>query len=178
MPEGASSWAQAVVHLATAPKSNAAYNAINAAVADVRAGRGRGVPMHLRDAHYAGAKQLGHGKGYIYSHDAPHSSPRQQYPPDDLLGVDYYQPTANGAERDISARLERMRGIIRGQGPPARADPRGIDGCTAQPAAPDSKCTSGLTAVVGLILGWQAACSRNQPELRFREVRTDGSCSD
>ncbi len=113
MPEARLILGHAVVHLATAPKSNAAYNAINAAVADVRAGRGRGVPKHLRDAHYAGAQQLGHGKGYIYSHDAPHSVATQQYAPEDLLGVDYYKPTANGAERGIGERVERIRGIIR-----------------------------------------------------------------
>jgi putative ATPase len=113
MPEARLILGHAVVHLATAPKSNAAYNAINAAVADVRAGRGKGVPMHLRDAHYAGAQQLGHGKGYQYSHDAPHSVATQQYAPDDLLGVDYYRPTANGAERSIGERVERIRGIIR-----------------------------------------------------------------
>ncbi len=113
MPEARIILGHAVVHVATAPKSNAAYNGINEAVADVRAGRGRGVPMHLRDAHYAGAQQLGHGKGYIYSHDAPHSIATQQYAPDDLQGVDYYRPTANGAERLIGERLERIRGIIR-----------------------------------------------------------------
>ncbi|GAA1496502.1 replication-associated recombination protein A [Paeniglutamicibacter kerguelensis] len=113
MPEARIILGHAVVHVATAPKSNAAYNGINEAVADVRAGRGRGVPMHLRDAHYAGAQQLGHGKGYIYSHDAPHSIATQQYAPDDLQGVDYYRPTTNGAERLIGERLERIRGIVR-----------------------------------------------------------------
>ena len=114
MPEGRIILAEAVVHIATAPKSNAAYNGINAAIADVRAGRGQGIPAHLRDAHYPGAKQLGHGKGYVYSHDEPHGVARQQYPPDDLVGRNYYEPTANGTELDISARLERLRGIIRG----------------------------------------------------------------
>ncbi|MFF5790902.1 replication-associated recombination protein A [Paeniglutamicibacter sp. NPDC012692] len=113
MPEARIILGHAVVHVATAPKSNAAYNGINEAVADVRAGRGRGVPMHLRDAHYAGAQQLGHGKGYIYSHDSPHSIATQQYAPDDLQGVDYYRPTTNGAERLIGERLERIRDIIR-----------------------------------------------------------------
>ncbi|EMY35730.1 recombination factor protein RarA [Arthrobacter crystallopoietes BAB-32] len=115
MPEGRIVLAEAVVHIATAPKSNAAYNGINAATADVRAGRGQGIPAHLRDAHYPGAKQLGHGKGYVYSHDEPHAIARQQYPPDDLVGRDYYEPTANGAEREISARVERLRKIIRGK---------------------------------------------------------------
>ena len=115
MPEGRLVLAEAVVHIATAPKSNAAYNGINAAVADVRAGRGRGIPTHLRDSHYPGAKQLGHGKGYVYSHDEPHAIARQQYPPDDLVGRDYYKPNGNGAEREISARLDRLRKIIRGE---------------------------------------------------------------
>ena len=114
MPEGRIVLAEAVVHLATAPKSNAAYMGINKAIADVRAGLGNGIPAHLRDAHYPGSKQLGHGQGYKYAHDAPHGVAAQQYPPDDLVGRDYYEPTANGAERDISTRLERLRKIIRG----------------------------------------------------------------
>lgn len=119
MPEGRIILAQAVVHLATAPKSNAAYQGINEAIADVRGGAGRGIPMHLRDAHYKGAQKLGHGKGYIYSHDAPHSIATQQYMPDDLVGKDYYVPTANGAERGMSERLTRLREIIRGTRGPA-----------------------------------------------------------
>lgn len=114
MPEGRIILAEAVVHLATAPKSNAAYMGINQAIADVRAGLGNGIPAHLRDAHYPGSKQLGHGKGYKYAHDAPHAVATQQYPPDDLVGRNYYVPTANGAERDIATRLERLRKIIRG----------------------------------------------------------------
>ncbi|MBT2554873.1 replication-associated recombination protein A [Arthrobacter sp. ISL-5] len=115
MPEGRIVLAEAVVHLATAPKSNAAYMGINKAIADVRAGLGNGIPAHLRDAHYPGSKQLGHGQGYKYAHDAPHSVARQQYPPDDLVGRDYYEPTGNGAERDIAVRLERLRKIVRGK---------------------------------------------------------------
>lgn len=115
MPEGRIILAEAVVHLATAPKSNAAYMGINKAIADVRAGMGNGIPAHLRDSHYPGSKQLGHGKGYKYAHDAPHAVAEQQYPPDDLVGRDYYQPTGNGAERDIAARLERLRRIVRGK---------------------------------------------------------------
>jgi putative ATPase len=88
---------------------------INKATADVRAGLGNGIPSHLRDAHYPGSKQLGHGVGYKYAHDAPHGVAAQQYPPDDLVGRDYYQPTANGAERDIAVRLERLRKIVRGK---------------------------------------------------------------
>ncbi|WP_326963118.1 replication-associated recombination protein A [Arthrobacter sp. PL16] len=115
MPEARIILAEAVVHIATAPKSNAAYNGINAAIADVRAGRGQGIPAHLRDAHYPGASQLGHGKGYVYSHDEPHGIALQQYAPDDLVGRDYYEPTDRGAERDISSRLTRLRRIIRGK---------------------------------------------------------------
>ncbi|MFJ6002372.1 replication-associated recombination protein A [Arthrobacter sp. NPDC092385] len=115
MPEARIILAEAVVHIATAPKSNAAYNGINAAVADVRAGRGQGIPAHLRDAHYPGASQLGHGQGYVYSHDEPHGIALQQYAPDDLVGRDYYEPTDRGAERDIGSRLARLRRIIRGK---------------------------------------------------------------
>lgn len=113
MPEGRIILAEAVVHIATAPKSNAAYNGINRAIADVRAGKGQGIPAHLRDAHYPGARQLGHGKGYVYSHDEPHGIASQQYAPDDLVGTDYYVPTDRGTERTVSARLEKLRAIIR-----------------------------------------------------------------
>ncbi|MBJ2119922.1 replication-associated recombination protein A [Arthrobacter sp. MSA 4-2] len=115
MPEARIILAEAVVHIATAPKSNAAYNGINAAIADVRAGRGQGIPAHLRDAHYPGASQLGHGKGYVYSHDEAHGIAAQQYAPDDLVGRDYYLPTDRGAERDIGTRLGRLRRILRGR---------------------------------------------------------------
>ncbi|MEO6531199.1 MAG: replication-associated recombination protein A [Specibacter sp.] len=117
MPEARIILAEAVVHVATAPKSNAAYLGINAAIADVRAGRGTMVPMPLRDAHYSGSAGLGHGKGYIYAHDAPHSIATQQYPPDDLVGRNYYVPTQNGHERDLGTRVARLREIIRGTEP-------------------------------------------------------------
>jgi putative ATPase len=114
MPEGRIPLAQAVAHLATAPKSNAAYTAINEAIADVRAGRAGPVPLHLRDAHYPGAGQLGHGRGYVYSHDEPNGVAAQQYPPDELVGRDYYRPTEHGREREIAHRLGILRGIVRG----------------------------------------------------------------
>lgn len=120
MPEARIILAEAVVHVATAPKSNAAYQGINAAIADVRAGKGTTIPSPLRDAHYPGAVGLGHGKGYIYSHDSPHSIATQQYPPDDLVGKNYYQPTTNGVERDLSVRVDRLREIIRGSGPSSK----------------------------------------------------------
>ncbi|MGQ4518788.1 replication-associated recombination protein A [Dermabacteraceae bacterium CCM 9520] len=116
MPEGRIPLAQAVVHIATAPKSNASYRAIDAALADVRAGKTGPVPPALRDAHYAGAKDLGHGKDYVYAHDAPHGVARQQYPPDELVGVDYYRPTGYGHEQAIAKRLQTLRGIVRGDG--------------------------------------------------------------
>jgi putative ATPase len=115
MPEGRIPLAQAVVHLATAPKSNAAYRALDAAIADVRAGKTGRVPKHLRDAHYAGAKRLGHGKGYRYPHDDTVGVVRQQYPPDELTAVRYYEPTEHGNEREVSARLGKLRRIIRGE---------------------------------------------------------------
>ncbi len=114
MPEARIILAQAVVHVATAPKSNASYMAINEAIGDVRAGAAGPVPMHLRDAHYSGAGKLGHGKGYRYSHDDPLGVNTQQYAPDALVGKDYYRPTERGAERDVTARLARLRAVIRG----------------------------------------------------------------
>lgn len=114
MPEAKIILAQATVHIATAPKSNASYMSLEEAIADVRAGKGAPVPMHLRDSHYSGAHRLGHGKDYVYAHDQPHHVATQQYPPDDLLGVDYYKPTQNGYERQVSERLDRLRGIVRG----------------------------------------------------------------
>ncbi|MFC4244574.1 replication-associated recombination protein A [Gryllotalpicola reticulitermitis] len=113
MPEGRIPLAQATVHLATAPKSNAAYMALDAALADVRAGRAGRVPKHLRDAHYAGAKKLGHGKGYQYPHDDELGVVAQQYLPDALKNVEYYQPTDHGNERDIATRWEKLKRIIR-----------------------------------------------------------------
>ena len=113
MPEGRIPLAEAVVYLATAPKSNAAYTAIDAAIADVRAGNFGRVPSHLRDAHYPGAKRLGHGKGYKYSHDSELGVVEQQYLPDELRGARYYQPTEHGNEREVSARLEKLLRIIR-----------------------------------------------------------------
>ena len=114
MPEGRILLAEAVVYLAMAPKSNAAYVALDAAIADVRAGKTGRVPKHLRDAHYPGAKRLGHGKGYQYAHDAEFGVAPQQYLPDELVGTQYYEPTGFGNERDVAARLEKIRAILRG----------------------------------------------------------------
>ena len=117
MPEGRIPLAEAVVYLATAPKSNAAYVGVDAAIADVRAGRIGRVPKPLRDAHYAGAKRLGHGKGYRYPHDEPIGVVEQQHLPDPLVGTEYYRPTERGHEREISARLAKLRAIVRGTRP-------------------------------------------------------------
>jgi len=115
MPEGRILLAEAVVYLATAPKSNAAYVALDAAIADVRAGKIGRIPKPLRDAHYPGAARLGHGKGYQYSHDSDFGVATQQYLPDELVGTQYYQPTGYGNERDVAARLEKIRAILRGE---------------------------------------------------------------
>jgi len=115
MPEGRILLAEAVVYLATAPKSNAAYVALDAAIADVRAGKIGRIPKPLRDAHYPGAARLGHGKGYQYSHDAEFGVAAQQYLPDELVGTRYYEPTSYGNERGVAARLEKIRAILRGE---------------------------------------------------------------
>jgi putative ATPase len=128
LPEAQLNLAQAVVHLATAPKSNSVTTALSAALADVRAGRGGAVPADLRDAHYPGSRGLGHGRGYRYPHDDPRGVVTQQYVPDDLLGTEYYQPTDHGAERAVAERLPRLRRIVRGS--PA-GGPEGDDGGTA-----------------------------------------------
>src|SRR5690606_31520173 len=85
--------AQATIALALAPKSNAVIKAIDAASADVRAGKVGPVPAHLRDAHYGGSKKLGHGKGYKYAHDEPFGIAEQQYAPDVVADAVYYEPT-------------------------------------------------------------------------------------
>ena len=102
MPEAQLTLAHATVHLATAPKSNAVTTALGAAMSDIRAGKAGLVPTHLRDGHYSGAEKLGNAIGYKYAHDDPDGVVPQQYPPDELVGVDYYQPTTHGAEREIA----------------------------------------------------------------------------
>ena len=113
MPEGRIPLAEAVTYLALAPKSNASYRALDAAIADVKNGLAGEVPMHLRDAHYPGAKELGHGEGYKYSHDYPHGVADQEYLPESLRGKAYYSPTGNGMERSMAERLENLRRLLR-----------------------------------------------------------------
>ena len=113
MPEGHFPLAHAVVHLATAPKSNAVTLGLSESMADVHAGLAGPVPPGLRDAHYAGATKLGHGKTYDYPHASPDGVVPQQYPPDALVGKDYYRPTNRGAEARLVERLAKLRAIIR-----------------------------------------------------------------
>ncbi|MCA9029275.1 MAG: replication-associated recombination protein A, partial [Planctomycetaceae bacterium] len=107
MPEARIILSQAVTYLASAPKSNAAYVAVNRALSDVESGAVIPVPMHLRDSHYRGAKSLGHGEGYQYAHDGEGGWVDQDY-----LGVErtYYEPTDRGQEKEISRRLDEFRG--------------------------------------------------------------------
>lgn len=112
MPEARINLAQAVVACALAPKSNAVIKGIDAAIADVRAGRIGTVPPHLRDAHYPGAKAHGHGSGYQYAHDAPHGVAAQQYLPDELAGAKYYEPTDHGNEAALAERLAMLEELL------------------------------------------------------------------
>jgi len=120
LPEARINLAQAVIHIALAPKSNAVVKAVNAAQDDVRAGLIGAVPDHLRDAHYPGAKRLGHGKGYVYPHDRPEGVVAQQYAPDAVSDRAYYEPTTHGAEARYNERYTKIREIL--HGPPDADD--------------------------------------------------------
>lgn len=112
MPEARIILSEAVIAVATAPKSNASYNAINAALADVDAGLSGPVPLHLRNAPTKLMKQWGNHEGYQYAHDAPGAIAAQQYMPDELVGREYYHPNDRGYEREIGPRLQRIREIL------------------------------------------------------------------
>ncbi|RAV31591.1 replication-associated recombination protein A [Corynebacterium heidelbergense] len=112
LPEGRLALAQATVHLATAPKSNAVYRGISSAIADVRQGKGAVVPAHLRDGHYAGAQDIGNAVGYRYPHDYPNAVVPQQYLPEDLDKARYYEPSNHGHERVIGPRLDTLRKMM------------------------------------------------------------------
>jgi putative ATPase len=116
-PEARLPIAEAALYIATAAKSNSAILAIDAALSDVRAGRTLPVPEHLRDAHYQGAKRLGHGAGYKYAHDHPGHFVAQDY-----MGSDkrYYTPTEQGHEKKIKERVEKWR-QLRAQDQPGGA---------------------------------------------------------
>jgi putative ATPase len=106
MPEAQLTLGQAAIYMATAPKSNAAAQAIWAAMKDVKEGRTIPVPKHLKDTHYLGAQRLGHGEGYQYPHDHPTGHVQQEY-----LGVDkvYYEPTDRGHEGAVRRMLEERQ---------------------------------------------------------------------
>lgn len=106
MPEGRIPLAQAVTYIATAPKSNASYLAIDKAIGDVKEGRTLAVPDHLKDASYPGAKDLGRGKDYKYAHNYENHWVDQEYKPGSAV---YYEPTEQGYEKTIKERLERWR---------------------------------------------------------------------
>ncbi|MFF4220136.1 MULTISPECIES: replication-associated recombination protein A [Streptomyces] len=113
-PEARITLSQVAIALALAPKSNAAYLAIDAALADVRAGLAGPVPPHLRDGHYKGAEKLGHAQGYLYPHDLPGGIAAQRYAPEAVHGKQYYAPTRYGAEARYADVVERVRSRLRG----------------------------------------------------------------
>lgn len=109
MPEGRIPLAQAAVYIATAPKSNAAYIGIDRALEDIRSKEIGKVPTHLKDGHYPGARNLGHGIGYKYPHDYEGAYVPQQYLPNEFANKKYYEPTANGYEKEIKKQLLTKR---------------------------------------------------------------------
>ena len=109
LPEARILLAQAVTYVASAPKSNAAYMAVDKALESVRNHKNGEVPNHLKDAHYKGASKLGHGIGYRYAHDYPDHYVKQQYLPDNLLGTRFYEPTENGYEKKIKEYLKFIK---------------------------------------------------------------------
>lgn len=114
LPEARIPLSVAVVEMCLSSKSNAAYKALDAAIADVQSGRVGDIPMHLRDGHYAGSKKLGH-VGYIYPHDYPIGTfggwVDQEYLPEKLKGTQYYHPTDAGDEKKLGAIYDRLKGL-------------------------------------------------------------------
>ncbi|KLL10213.1 recombinase RarA, partial [Protofrankia coriariae] len=165
LPEARLALAQAVIHLALAPKSNAVIRAVDAAVADVRAGRAGPVPPHLRDAHYPGAGRLGHGDGYRYPHDHPGGVVSQQYAPDPLVGASYYQPSGHGFEQRAGQRLAFLREALRGSATASPAPGGATTATTATTgsaaAAPAAGTEAG--AVVGAVAGAAAGADVDEP---------------
>lgn len=115
LPEGRLALAQATIHLATAPKSPAVYQAIARAQEDIRTGHVGPVPAHLRDGHYEGAKAMGNAIGYVYPHDDPRGVVAQQYIPEGMEQRVYYEPTDHGAEKRVRDYLGKLRQIVRGK---------------------------------------------------------------
>jgi putative ATPase len=110
MPEAQLPLAQGVIYVATAPKSNSAYKAISAAMADVEKEKTEPVPLHLRDASYQGAQRMGRGQGYKYPHDYPSHIVNQTYLARDTV---YYQPSDQGYEKEIARRIESWKHKLR-----------------------------------------------------------------
>ncbi len=108
MPEAQIPLAEAAIYLATAPKSNSAYKAISKAMAEIEQHGPQPVPMHLRDSSYKGAQRLGHGVGYLYPHDFPDHHVLQAYLPPTVQGLPFYEPTEQGFEKNIKARLQNL----------------------------------------------------------------------
>jgi putative ATPase len=109
MPEARIILSQVTTYLAVAPKSNAAYMALNQAIEDVKNITQGRVPKHLKDSHYSGAEKLGNGEGYKYPHSYPGHYVPQQYLPDMLKGKSYYEPTENGYEKKIGERIRKLK---------------------------------------------------------------------
>ena len=108
MPEAQIILSQAVTYIASAPKSNAAYNAIAAASDSVKSVKTT-VPVHLQDAHYKGSAKLGHGVGYEYAHNFPNHFSKQQYLPDEIKNARFYEPGDLGHEKEIKEWLQKLR---------------------------------------------------------------------
>lgn len=115
MPEARIILSEAALAVATAPKSNASYLAVDRAIADVDAGDIGAVPVWLRNPTTSMNADMGYGKGYKYAHDEPGAVAAQQYLPDPLVGREYYEPTARGHERELGPRVARIRAILRGE---------------------------------------------------------------
>ena len=113
MPEAALNLAQAATYLALAPKSNASYAALERARGEIRESGAKPPPADLRDAHYAGAAELGRGEGYVYPHDLEGGIDRRSHMPEGLEGLSLYHPTDRGTEAELSARLDRIRELRR-----------------------------------------------------------------
>jgi putative ATPase len=116
MPEAQLTLSQVTAYLAAAAKSNAATIAIGRAMEDIKTRGAAPVPAHLRDTHYQGSKKLGHGQGYLYPHDFPGNYIPQEYAPEDACSGPYYEPTDNGQEAKIKARMESRKGEKQDEG--------------------------------------------------------------
>ena len=109
LPEAQIILSQAASYVACAPKSNAAYMAIQSAMENVKTTRTMPVPVHLQDRHYKGAAELGHGECYKYAHDYPKHYVNQQYLPDGMEGTIFYEPSDNGYEKQIKEHMKWLK---------------------------------------------------------------------